>query len=165
MVMPDKAPISREYLTTQDESLRWGALKEAAETRQKWRGFLKHVSIASQLAAPSLLLMGGAALLAALTGQLAISPAVGIVMLVLGAAALATAIISGRALSALKRADAVEQEDMNNKMRIRQMMQEMTANGLYVVPENTLVGGHEKKEWDQRIQTAELNEAAQRSIH
>jgi hypothetical protein len=176
--MPSKQAVTKQYLNTHDDSLREDALHEAAETKKRWQTFLEGVSSVTKLITGPLFAVGGAATLAALATTPVVPMALGIGLLVAASLSLVTAVTSGYALESIERANQVQIADTKAKMHAQHMVQEIKSNGLCIVPEKELDALREhsascshdkndsnKKDWTQRIQTAELNEAGQRSVH
>ena len=171
--MPSKQAVTKQYLNTHDESLREEALQEAAATKKRWQVFLEGVSSVTKLITGPLFAVGGAATLAALATNPVVPMALGVGLLVAASVSLVTAVTSGYALDSIQRANEVEIADTKAKMHAQHMVQEIKSNGLCIVPEKELEAIRDrqtascapKQEWTQRIQTAELNEAGQRSVH
>ncbi len=166
--MPKPQKISDQYLMTEDAQLSEAALLEGMQAKEKWKRFLEDISSITKLTTGPLFAVGGAALLAAAATNPVVPLALGIGLLVVATLSLVTAVASSHALESINKADDVRMIDAKAKTHAKQMVQEIKNNGLCIVPENELVKlseGAKDKGWTQRIQTAELNEAAQRSIH
>lgn len=171
--MPNKHAATDQYLMTHDNALREQALDEAADSKKRWQKFLEGVASVTRLITGPLFAVSGAAMLAAMAVNPVVPMGLGIGLMVAASISLVTAVTTGYALSSIERADAVQVADMKAKMHAQHMVQEIKTNGLCVVPEKELDALREhnrecsenKQQWTQRIQTAELNEAAQRSIH
>jgi hypothetical protein len=150
--------------------------QEMMEKRHKWKRFLEGASAVTRLITGPLFAVGGAALIAALTTQPVVPVALGASILAVAAVSLITAVTSSHVISAIEKADAKDRERSNAKVYAKETLQEVQKNGLCMLPQKELdaikpenitqpSAVQDKREWRQRIQTAELNEAAQRSIH
>lgn len=143
--------------------------------RENWKRFLESASNVSRAVSAPLLMLGAAAFAGAVLASTMVPMALAVGILATGAASVVTAVTSNRMLEDMRYEDIQKHSHAVHKSESKAPQQEIHYDGLtqlaqkesgVIKPENIPETEHEtKKEWRQRIQTAELNEAAQRSIH
>jgi hypothetical protein len=169
-----KYKATETYLKTQDPQLLDDAREEMLYSKKRWRTFLEGLASITRLTTGPLYAVGGAALLASIATNPIVPLALGVGLLVAATASLITAVVASNAVSSMERAEELELAERRSQMQALETVKELKANAMCVASEkeagksedpNCECKDKKKKNWSQTIQTAELNEAAQRQIH
>ncbi len=169
-----KYKATEAYLKTHDPELLEEAREETTYSKKRWRTFLEGIASITRLTTGPLYAVGGAALLASLATNPVVPLVLGVALLFAATASLITAVVASNAVSSMERAEELDLAEKRSQMQAIETVKEIKANAMCVASEKEAGKSEDpsceckdkkKKDWSKSIQTAELNEAAQRQIH